>query len=84
MMTLPRLSSLVLVHGAGSGPWVFDGWERFFPDTVTRAIDLHAGVAVEHASMDDGVLGKAGHEQHPEFRPRFEQLVAENAAVHWT
>jgi dienelactone hydrolase len=45
----------VLVHGAGSGPWVFDGWPTFFPGITTLAVDLHAGLAVEHASMDDYV-----------------------------
>ena len=49
------LRSLVLVHGAGSGPWVFDGWPTFFPATTTLAVDLHAGLAVEQASMDDYV-----------------------------
>lgn len=34
----------MLVHGAGSGPWVFDGWQG-------EAVDLHAGLNVAAASM---------------------------------
>src|SRR5262249_27206778 len=44
-----RLRSLVLVHGAGSGPWVFDGWPSHFPGIQTVAVDLQDGLAVEHA-----------------------------------
>ena len=36
--------NFLLVHGAGSGPWVFDGWEG-------EAVDLHAGLNVAAASM---------------------------------
>src|SRR5919107_4952046 len=36
--------NFLLVHGAGSGPWVFDGWEG-------EAIDLQAGLNVGAASM---------------------------------
>jgi pimeloyl-ACP methyl ester carboxylesterase len=36
--------TFLLVHGAGTGPWVFDGWEG-------KAIDLQAGLNVEAASM---------------------------------
>ncbi len=43
------MDSLVLVHGAGSGPWVFDDWG--LPGAV--AVDLHAGLDVAHASMAD-------------------------------
>lgn len=42
---------LVLVHGATSGPWVFDPWMGWFPDVEVRVPDLQAGVAVERASM---------------------------------
>lgn len=34
----------LLVHGAGSGPWVFEAWEG-------EAVDLHAGLNVAAASM---------------------------------
>lgn len=42
---------LVLVHGAGSGPWVFEEWRRAGLDVV--AVDLQEGVEVGAASMDD-------------------------------
>jgi pimeloyl-ACP methyl ester carboxylesterase len=41
--------SLVLVHGAGSGPWVFDLWR--FPGAV--AVDLQAGLEIDLAAMKD-------------------------------
>lgn len=41
----------MLVHGAGSGPWVFDGWEHDALDLV--AVDLQDGVDVTSASMGD-------------------------------
>jgi pimeloyl-ACP methyl ester carboxylesterase len=44
---------LVLVHGASSGPWVFEPWTGRFPDFEMRVPDLQAGLAVERASMDD-------------------------------
>ena len=34
----------LLVHGAGSGPWIWEGWDG-------ELIDLHAGLAVSRASM---------------------------------
>jgi pimeloyl-ACP methyl ester carboxylesterase len=43
------------VHGAGSGPWVYDGWLHAFPALTVEAVDLHEGLAVEHASMSDYV-----------------------------
>jgi pimeloyl-ACP methyl ester carboxylesterase len=36
--------NFLLLHGAGSGPWVFDGWEG-------NAVDMHAGLNVGAASM---------------------------------
>lgn len=36
--------TFLLIHGAGSGPWVFDGWEG-------EAVDLQAGLNVAAASM---------------------------------
>jgi pimeloyl-ACP methyl ester carboxylesterase len=38
------------VHGAGSGPWVFDGWGETF-HVELDALDLHAGLNVAEASM---------------------------------
>ncbi len=45
--------SLLLVHGAGSGPWVFDGWEKWFPSLQVATVDLHDGLNVGAASMND-------------------------------
>jgi dienelactone hydrolase len=46
-------SSLLLVHGAGSGPWVYTDWAASFPTLTVSAVDLQEGIAVEHASMAD-------------------------------
>jgi pimeloyl-ACP methyl ester carboxylesterase len=43
--------SLLLVHGAGSGPWIFDGWADTFPTTNLVAIDLQDDVDIRQASM---------------------------------
>ena len=42
---------MLLVHGAGSGPWVFDGWSGAFGERDVEAVDLHAGLEVAQASM---------------------------------
>ena len=47
--------ALLLVHGAGSGPWVFDGWRSSFPDLTVASIDLHEGLDVAAASHADYV-----------------------------
>jgi len=44
---------VVLVHGATSGPWVFDGWADMFPDDDVRVPDLHEGLDVGSATMSD-------------------------------
>jgi pimeloyl-ACP methyl ester carboxylesterase len=46
-------ASLLLVHGAGSGPWVYDRWLSAFPTLTVEAVDLQEGLAVEQASMSD-------------------------------
>ena len=46
-------ASLLLVHGAGSGPWVYDGWLSAFPTLTVEAVDLQEGLAVEQASMSE-------------------------------
>lgn len=43
----------MLVHGAGSGPWVFADWLDEFPSLRVAAVDLQDGLAVERASMSD-------------------------------
>jgi pimeloyl-ACP methyl ester carboxylesterase len=45
--------SLILVHGAGSGPWIFDGWNGAFPEFELAAVDLHAGLQVGEAAMSN-------------------------------
>jgi pimeloyl-ACP methyl ester carboxylesterase len=50
---LRYLKSLLLAHGAGSGPWVFDGWAAAFPDLEVEAVDLMAGLNVAEASMSN-------------------------------
>ena len=44
---------LVLVHGATSGPWVFESWAGRFATFEVLTPDLQAGLEVEHASMAD-------------------------------
>jgi len=46
-------ASLLLVHGAGSGPWVYDGWLSAFRTLTVEAVDLQEGLVVEQASMSD-------------------------------
>jgi pimeloyl-ACP methyl ester carboxylesterase len=46
-------ASLLLIHGAGSGPWVFDEWESRFTGVDTFAIDLQEQLDVARASMSD-------------------------------
>ena len=50
---LRDVKSLLLAHGAGSGPWVFDGWATAFPDLEVEAVDLMAGLNVAEASMSN-------------------------------
>lgn len=45
--------SVLLLHGAGSGPEIFSGWEEYFPDSDFVPVDLHDGLRVETASMGD-------------------------------
>lgn len=49
MRTKP--AALLLVHGAGSGPWVFDGWAESFDGVLVAACDLQANVDPAQASM---------------------------------
>jgi pimeloyl-ACP methyl ester carboxylesterase len=43
----------VLIHGAGSGPEVFDAWPEHFPTIRVAAVDLHEGLDTPRASMHD-------------------------------
>jgi pimeloyl-ACP methyl ester carboxylesterase len=47
------VKSLLLVHGAGSGPWVFDCWPERFPGVRVEAVDLHRRLEIAFASMRD-------------------------------
>ena len=49
---------MVLIHGAGSGPWVFDEWQGDFPWIQLVAPDLQEGLDVAKASMSDYSLAK--------------------------
>jgi pimeloyl-ACP methyl ester carboxylesterase len=42
---------VLLVHGAGSGPWIFDEWADTFPTSILHAVDLQHHVPVQRASM---------------------------------
>jgi pimeloyl-ACP methyl ester carboxylesterase len=56
-----NLRGLLLVHGAGSGPWVFEGWPEAFPELEVEPVDLQAGLDVAEASMSNyaAVLARA-------------------------
>lgn len=46
-------ASLVLVHGAGSGPWIYREWLAEFPGLMVSAADLQLGLDVSRASHAD-------------------------------
>ncbi len=46
-------ASLLLVHGAGSGPWVWDGWAEDLPELTIQAVDLQADLDPGTASIRD-------------------------------
>lgn len=58
--------TVLLIHGAGSGPWIFEGWSDAFPLVALHAVDLQEGVQVQRASMSDyaDVIVRAAR-QHP-------------------
>jgi pimeloyl-ACP methyl ester carboxylesterase len=43
----------VLLHGAGSGPWVFDGWREALGGFEVAVPDLQAGLNVAEAAMSN-------------------------------
>lgn len=45
--------TLLVVHGAGSGPWVFEDWPRCFPAARFIAPDLQVELEVAGATMGD-------------------------------
>lgn len=46
-------ATIVLIHGAGSGPWVFNDWRSHFRHQTVEAVDLQANLNVNDASMAD-------------------------------
>ena len=50
-LPMSAVASLLLVHGAGSGPQIFKRWPSHFPGLDVDAVDLHAGLVVARASM---------------------------------
>jgi 8-oxo-dGTP diphosphatase len=46
-------ASLMLVHGAGTGPWVYDGWIGSFPGMTVAAVDLQESIDIATASHPD-------------------------------
>lgn len=79
--------SLLLIHGAGSGPWVFERWHDAFPTIQVAAMDLHAGREVANASMSDfadAVVRAAGDLPQPVVLCGWSMggLVALEAAQH--
>ncbi len=45
--------SILLLHGAGSGPEIFSSWKEHFPDSDFVPVDLHEGLRIEGARMED-------------------------------
>ncbi|HEX6702586.1 MAG TPA: alpha/beta fold hydrolase [Gaiellaceae bacterium] len=59
---------MLLAHGSGSGPWIFDDWAETFPGVTVAAPDLQEGLDVAHASMDDfaaAIVRAAERLSHP-------------------
>jgi pimeloyl-ACP methyl ester carboxylesterase len=46
-------ASLLLVHGAGSGAWIYQDWPDSFPSLPVVAVDLQEGLDAGSASMGD-------------------------------
>jgi pimeloyl-ACP methyl ester carboxylesterase len=53
MTTRLRMLSVVLLHGAGSGPEVFAEWPAALPGHRVVAVDMQTGLDVSHVSMED-------------------------------
>jgi pimeloyl-ACP methyl ester carboxylesterase len=63
-----RPEAVLLVHGACTGPWIFDKWAGSFPRATVSAIDLQAGLQLERASMElyaGAVVAEAGRMPWP-------------------
>ncbi len=53
---------MLLVHGAGSGPWIFESWLDAFPGVDVRAVDLPVGDGATMADYASAVVGAAAAE----------------------
>ncbi len=53
------IRSVVLVHGSGTGPWVFDGWDEELAAFDLVRVDLQDGLDVAHATMRDYAVAVA-------------------------
>ena len=50
------MTKVLLIHGACSGPWAFEGWEdSFLPEARLLPVDLQEGLEVGAATMEDYV-----------------------------
>lgn len=45
--------TVLLVHGAGSGPWIFEEWADTVPTTTLQTVDLQHNLDPQRASMRD-------------------------------
>jgi ribosomal protein S18 acetylase RimI-like enzyme/pimeloyl-ACP methyl ester carboxylesterase len=63
-----RPKTVILVHGAGNGPWVFHEWPSAFPGSRVIGPDLLEGLNPRHASMEDyanRVVESSFHAERP-------------------
>lgn len=53
--------TVLLVHGAGNGPWIFEDWADTFPPSTLCAVDLQDDVHIQRASMNHyaNAIGRA-------------------------
>ncbi len=56
--------SVLLLHGAGSGPEIFSGWKEHFTDSQFVPVDLHEGLRIETARMEDYAARAADEGRH--------------------
>jgi len=56
--------TVLLVHGAGNGPWIFEEWADTFPTSTLHAVDLQHDVHIQQASMSDyaNAIGRAARD----------------------
>lgn len=52
-MKSPEAGTILLVHGAGSGPRIFDDWKKSLPGFAVLVVDLQEGLDVATSSMND-------------------------------